>query len=547
MCESGNNYTQVLAQAKDKTSEIKTLNVDVDKVLAELERINRVVLDEVKSLKEKKEEYFINDYIDMAYREGISQIEEAFSSLKEYEVLIEIKDLCHYIENNLCLLKNDNAILNKVIESIVLTLKKMEVNNITITNPKEIRILKIFYQEIYRIIKIELTLSDESELLNFIKSHNQNIEYLVDLINQNLVNLENLVTDKKYMRNIYDRLDYLKAIKENRLDSRLIKEIIRLKGQKTNETSFVASLSLLQSKLQNNISYQRRLNSNKDSVESKLEKNKHYRVKRLEIGKSFITIALAAVIILTGTKRAGDRSVKTYDTTKITYSNMMEEPKTTLHTYNVLFSADEIDRTLIKAAEPWKVNDNFFERQVFEYDVSELALDNLEDYFNTDYSKYQISEKIETKKSLVKDDVYEDQLITIEKEITKLSENDKFDGFNIFMYICILVLYYQFDRILFMLCKFNLKSLVFDELNEFKKFTFRRFFKLYRGERRQLENQLEDIVTEFDQLVEENKRILDKLEESKSDPYYEFIMGKYETLKKKIDMYSRPNIKRFVK
>ncbi len=364
-------YQTLLTKIKKMIISIKEMEIDTSQYEAMLKEINDEVLQ--KGIKN-------NSY---------NKLNNIYQLLKPYEVYYEAIYNCRYV---LLKINCDNTLEEiKYYANLVIASIKNVKKNEGLDHQFEEKLLKEIYDIAYQVIKVELIITGESCIYNYILNNQIDIYFFDEIIRNDLmkINCHNSV-------NIQEKIYDIKrqGIDASFFDLELIKMLIAYSDKKTIDKINLKFDSLSDEIIKNGDE----LDLTSSSVEQLKEEitdetirtsryRKSIRVKiislflalNLIIGGGYLTVRIAKN---SSSKHVFNKIVTEYDqSTDKLYSYEYEE------TFNNKNNADNY--TLVEVYEPGEYCENCkeFHGNVMRYVFDEITLDSIYDYLTYDVSK----------------------------------------------------------------------------------------------------------------------------------------------------------------
>lgn len=559
MVDQALEYKSLLNKVDIMINNVNTLGMDTTRYKETLQKIINEVEDTTKVSKSKwgnnASMVLICDYA-----LGIKKLRALELELSEYEVYFKAINSCEYLLMRIDKMNNTNnkeevkSYANEIIES----LRAIKLSN-TIHYSDEKQIVEKIYDVAYKIIELEIITFGSSQVYEYVKNYDIDTYFLDRRIRKeveslNLKDKEN----KKIQEKIYE-------ISRNGLDSNYFNlELIKLLICNSNnidlKDNIVQELNSLKQEINNNANrYKNVLFRYKGlcSVQQNRLKNiRNYR--KIIFGRMFSSIVSLSIIvggffgIHTLMKKMSTSQV--YPKTTTTYSDVYGKKVEDGYSH---METEEQDRTYIHVYTDWYDN---FElgtiRDIYTYDVSNVELENIEDYLDLNYTELDADKKtvsLEDGASLSQKGYTEVEKISIdrsrEESVTSTGTYIAISFWFYLMYICILLIieieilikgfsnkYLGIINNIYQLLEFNIKDYK-EDMDKYKKEL--QEYKFYLKGLLEDINKYEELKSRFDELYNQNKYLLDNPEEllSKIDSLSqelskEDIKGKLRSLKR---------------
>ncbi len=382
-------FESLVEELKIMITNISDIGIDTKKYK---EKLNNIINDVHSNVEESKEKWGnnANMFLETDYYPGIKKLNRLKLELNEYNIYFKAVNTCKYLILELDDIENlkDDEKINNYVETIIELLIDIKNSNI-IYNKRKKTILKEVYDIVYKIIKLEIIKFGKSRVYEYVKDYGIDTSFLEKYVRKDI---ENLNLDNEKYENIQKKVYEINSdgLTSNYFDIDLIKLLIKYSDNIDSKEEIVNELKNLKNRL-NDIAetYNEALfKCNNCLSKSKriLMDLKKYR-KRILMRFTYTIVSLGIFVVgLFSTnyliKKLCTKQV--YPKTTTTYSN--EYGKEILDGYS-LVGNNEQDKTYIKVY--GDLIDGIGEdiREIYTYDVSNVYLDNIEDYLNLDYLK----------------------------------------------------------------------------------------------------------------------------------------------------------------
>ncbi len=492
------------------------------------------------------------------YALGIKKLRALELELSEYEVYFKAINSCEYLLMRIEETKTTDS--KEEVESyaneIIELLKAIKFSS-TIHYSDEKQIVEKIYDVAYKIIQLEIITLGRSQVYEYIKIYDIDTYFLDKCIRKEVesLNLKNN-KNKKIKEKIYeisrDGLD------TSYFDIELIKLLICNSDDIDLKDNIIKELNDLKKEINNTV-----LLGDRTFSRYKYSLDEQYRIfmlmkkyRRKIIGRITSIIVSSSIVvgsffgIHTLMKKIATSQV--YPKTTVTYSDKYGKEVKDDYSY---VEKEEQDKTYIHVYTDWY--DDFWKgtkRDIYTYDVSDIELENIEDYLDLDYSELEVSKETVSLKNdndLSQKGYTEVEEISIDKSreesITSIGTYLAVSLVPYVIYLCILLgtessmldindKRWGIINSLYQLLKYDMgdykeeKSKYKKELKECKKYLNNLLEKI---------NKYENLKTRFNELYNQNKYLLDNPEEllSKIDTLSlnlskEDIKGKLRSLKR---------------
>lgn len=551
-------FESLVEELKIMITNISDIGIDTKKYK---EKLNNIINDVHSNVEESKEKWGnnANMFLETDYYPGIKKLNRLKLELNEYNIYFKAVNTCKYLILELDDIENlkDDEKINNYVETIIELLIDIKNSNI-IYNKRKKTILKEVYDIVYKIIKLEIIKFGKSRVYEYVKDYGIDTSFLEKYVRKDI---ENLNLDNEKYENIQKKVYEINSdgLTSNYFDIDLIKLLIKYSDNIDSKEEIVNELKNLKNRL-NDIAetYNEALfKCNNCLSKSKriLMDLKKYR-KRILMRFTYTIVSLGIFVVgLFSTnyliKKLCTKQV--YPKTTTTYSN--EYGKEILDGYS-LVGNNEQDKTYIKVY--GDLIDGIGEdiREIYTYDVSNVYLDNIEDYLNLDYLKLDYDKQtvmikqgdysktngyVEVKQTMIdrtKEESY------LDKELYQVD--------SILSYILYILLIVIFENIVYIASRGEGYFGIFTNMSQLLKYNIGEYNKYKVKHRKELQeckcylnsmleelSKYEELKVRFDELYNQNKYLLDDPEEllSKIDSLSqelskEDIKGKLRSLKR---------------
>lgn len=317
----------------DKIDIIKRYGVSVSKYEKKLQEIlnkteddNITISDDGKALASMKKET-----INMDILNSLKKLEEELDSYEYYlKIYFRNSSLQNEIENN-------KDITEEKIELFVKTAKSLlkEIEDINIDNVKETKkIIKDIYYTVYKVIKLELIMNGESNLLKFIISKNNGTEYINDLVREEINKLKK---DGLLDQEIIDLINKLsmKGINYTYASDKLIL-LLALKDKDLVLSKFDYQLNLYDERIKKIKDDKNTAKENKDTSVDKLsilETKRNRSRNKAIISSILLSLNLISYKVMPSILKSGNTET-TYRITRELYDTISDEVRSEKEEYS---------------------------------------------------------------------------------------------------------------------------------------------------------------------------------------------------------------------
>lgn len=494
------------------------------------------------------------------YALGIKKLRALELELSEYEVYFKAINSCEYlfmrIEETKTIDSKEEveSYANEIIES----LKAIKFSS-TIHYSDEKQIVEKIYDVAYKIIQLEIITLGHSEVYEYIKNYDIDTYFLDRCIRKD-IELLNLKDDnnKKIKEKIYELSR--NGLDANYFDIELIKLLMCNSNDIDLKDNIIKELNNLKKEINDTVNvYDRtlsRCNYSFDELHRRLTILKKY---RKEVFKRVTATIVSSSIVIGGflcinTLMKKLSTSKVYPKTTTTYSD--EYGNVVENSYSYVENKEQ-DSTYIYVYTDWY--DDFWRdeiKDIYTYDVSNVDLENIEDYLNLNYTELDSNKEtvsLRDGKNLPEKGYVEVEKITIDRsKEEEYTNNDMYILFSIWSYtlyigILAVIEYKKFDKYsdgnylgiinnMYQLFENNIKDYKKDKVkykNELQE------CKSYLNNLLEQINKYEELRTRFNELYNQNKyllenpeKLLSKIDTLSQELSKEDIKGKLRSLKR---------------
>ena len=240
-------YNSLYQEVSLAISNIKNLGFDASEFENSLKNIHNEVNNNVKVnyVKGMAEASYVQ-----SYATGINELNKLKIKLDNYDVYASAYNTCNYIN---MVLNNEisQRELEKCISKIIATLKGINKSR-TIDYDNEKHIVEKIYETAYNVIKLEIVMTGDSQLYQFVKNEDTNISYFNNLI---IRDIETIDLQDDTNKNIKTKMYELgqNGVYSNYLDLEFIKLILLSNGNLDIKKAITDNLGNICDELQDNI------------------------------------------------------------------------------------------------------------------------------------------------------------------------------------------------------------------------------------------------------------------------------------------------------
>ena len=368
------DFDTIVAEIELSIKRISELGIDTKKYKDFLTDIKNEV---TKSISTSGVQTLVYDNKKVSYGPSIAKLQVLKEQLDVYEVYVRIYNNCLYIENEIETDITNNQLLDMVSQMIANLIEIGKSSNIQFDGKKEL-ISKIYYI-VYKVIKIEILKTGESQLCLFVRESDNNAKQLNLIIARELADIK---VDYLLEKKLYE-------IKQNGVNCNYIDiDLIRLIMYQSGEYNFSEAVAR---ELEGRINTLReRIDKTNDLLSHTTADynwfNRHQQSvseSKKGIKKTLISFGIALAIFFTG-GYFGSRlhkkswSVPYFERTSKIYSSITED--TDVVTDSVFGGYEDGDKeALIRVYDKY---DGTGERKYLEFDVSDKVYDTPKEYYD---------------------------------------------------------------------------------------------------------------------------------------------------------------------
>ena len=558
MVDQAIEYKSLLNKVDIMINNVDTLGMDTTRYK---ETLKKIINEVESSTKVSKTKWGNNASMVLIcdYGLGIKKLRALELELSQYEVYFKAINSCEYLLmkidriNSVDSKEEVKSYANEIIESL-----KLIKFSSTIHYSDEKKIVEKIYDVAYRIIKLEIITMGSSQLYEYIKKDDVDTYFLDNCIRKEIeaINLKD-EKNKKIKEKTYELSR--NGLDANYFDIELIKLLICNSNDIDLKENIIKELNSLKKELNDLV---RTYNNVLVDYNICLSKEKRTLID-LQIWRERILIRLISTIVSLGVIVGGGFGInylvkklstnQVYPKTTTTYSD--ENGKDILKGYS-LVESDEEDKTYIKVyGELIDKTDADF-RDVYIYDVSDIYLDNIEDYLDLDYSNLDYDKDTVR----INQGDYSNQNGYVEVIQTTIDRNKEesylqkgvYQLNSILSYISYILLIVIFENIVYIASRgegylgifTNMHQLLKYNMGEYNKYKVKhrkelQEFKRYLNSMLEELSKYEELKLRFNELYDQNKYLLDnpekllnKIDELSQELNKEEIKGKLKSLKR---------------
>lgn len=558
MVDQAIEYKSLLNKVDIMINNVDTLGMDTTRYK---ETLKKIINEVESSTKVSKTKWGNNASMVLIcdYGLGIKKLRALELELSQYEVYFKAINSCEYLLmkidriNSVDSKEEVKSYANEIIES----LKSIKFSS-TIHYSDEKKIVEKIYDVAYRIIKLEIMTMGSSQVYEYIKKYDVDTYFLDNCIRKEIeaINLKD-EKNKKIKEKTYELSR--NGLDANYFDIELIKLLICNSNDIDLKENIIKELNSLKKEL-NDIA--RTYNKALLECSNCLSKEKRTLID-LEIWRKRILIRVTSTVVSLGVIVGGLFGInylvkktstnQVYPKTTTTYSD--EYGKDVSEGYS-LVESDEQDKTYIKVYRELidEIGADF--RDIYTYDVSDVYLDNIENYLNLDYSKLDY----EKDTVRINQGDYSNQNGYVEVIQTTIDRNKEesylhkgvYQLNSILSYISYILLIVIFENIVYIASRGEGYLGIFTNMHQLLKYNMGEYNKYKVKHRKELQeckrylnsmleelSKYEELKLRFNELYDQNKYLLDnpekllnKIDELSQELSKEEIKGKLKSLKR---------------
>lgn len=389
---------------QSKILEIRRLLSQLQELDVDTSTYEQFVAQIVTNLEQKITELHVamESYIDLysadSFKEStlVKEYSNAVNNLEKLKIILiekhntyaEIKNLIIQLES--ALLQIDKNNISEYVSQANNLLMKLTYSP-TVENKEKQKLISQAYQVVYKILKLELTLSPTTNLLTTILNSDISISFIENLILEEINTLDINDNNNKF---IFDRIKTLKlkglttdyVDKELLISLELIKNPEYLEQTRDNIETICKQIITTSSKTVNNANfYFNYMQDKKRFMREYLSDAAKKALPLIGINSLILIVGITGIITI----KKGSFN-KIYKTKTITYNVNNDEFKTPTEDYQKMTAVT----TNITLYEPWTKNlthcqdetceYNKYQRNIYIYDVSSVEYADLKDYAELD-------------------------------------------------------------------------------------------------------------------------------------------------------------------
>lgn len=532
-------YDTLYQSTKDKIEKLKNIQIDTIELEQKLYSINIKVEQEVSEVAVTSSLY--SDSVGLTYINGIKELKRIQSIIDNYNFYFKLNNLLKLLKLKLDSLdKIEENELNIYVEEIKGYLTEIKTSS-TINYKDEEKLIDELYEIAYLMIKKELLLKENSELLDFVLKSSIDTTRIDKLIHREVSEFD-LKNNKEIASQIY-KLDSV-GVNSNYVDKNFIMCLAKL--------NYNNKIAIEQANEEDYKKLMEQLLDTKDKIDENEENtyNKYYfsygednvskykkavgecmdRIKsyKKEIIKSWISIFLSLTTLITsGFFLIPKMNIcKNYKTTTYTYEDENAEPLIE-EDYEAKLNHDKY--VVYKEITPFEKNllGTKYTRKITTYNLSDINLDNNKDYYDLDLEMLNRESSTTTseKEQLTLDDIYEDT----KKELTVKNQdyNDSIPSAGnkvLYVFLCCLL------EIL--LCAFRGNISIFKAMFTIYSYKDKIKYSINEGELKANEVLLDNLCKDLKELISTNYQLKDAFVKT-----YQQITYKYGKTKEIEELY----------
>ena len=479
------------------------------------------------------------------YAKGIGELNKIKRRLEDFDRYFRVLNSCHYLGMKCSESNITNEQLEKYVSEMIYDLKII-ISTDTTDYDTERHIVEAVYEMAYKLIKLEIIMTGDSNIYQYAKAEDINVAYFNTLIKADINKLKldkyPAIKEKVYeirrqgISSSYFDLELIKRllVSDNKLDLKkpITDRIMSVTDEIGQSTRKIEELL----KALNNSQYSEGIIKNNLKDE--------YRNLRYRLTTFLVTLSLMIGGGI-GIQKAA-KAIATEDayieTTEI-YSSATDELTTS--SKKVFASSEPIKEVTIKDYQPYESDD---ERTYVKYDVSFHDFDTLKEYYEYGIDNYGVVGKVDndTKRNGATISNYRDKYTEV------ISTTYEYNGVetNPGDYVSFLILFYFLYLLPLFLIELayygftDCKTVIIGSISELKDIIadIISYKKTYKNERARINeiidkimaeiNKNEELRNKFNELYEQNKYLLDRPEELYKKVFDETEMQKLAEAKK---------------
>ena len=429
-------FQSTLLKIKMMLNSLESIGLDISPYEEILEKIEQAS----KNIKMSGDDttLFSSDIAGMDYAKLTAKLQELESRLKEYEIYFKP---FNYVDS-VSLVANYTVEELKIIAKTVISLLNSINYSKTRIYKTEKNVVEKLYSFAYKIIKLELSRSGSSQVLDWCKNDTIAANFINHEVEKDLAKLSKEELKNPILKECIAR-EKAKGLAFSYLDETLI---LNLTIQNSDELldEIKEALTNIAKTLEEN-GY--RLNSNEKKLKGLNKDIKEEKVafKKAVVADSLKCVATLSLIagMLFGTYKFAkfitkveylDTKSEVFSTSQVVQTPTKEGYLPKIDSSDAEVVDENITTTKIIEYGPWEKAffSDVYSREVATFDVSGINYSNLEDYLSLDLKAlgYEAEETEETKETLSPEDLYDELIREVERTTQNLDDVEiKHDGF----------------------------------------------------------------------------------------------------------------------
>jgi len=387
------SYNGKLIEINDNIKQLETLGINADNYNLLIDNIKTDVEAQIKECNTKYNQIdsniFLNESLVTIYTNAINKIDKVNQHiLSIYNDYYKIR--MKYTELNNIIQDIDNINIQEFSKKILDLLKELKTLE-SIDYEDERDLIEGIYNLVYMVIKLEIVYTSNSQLLEYVKTNDNDISYITKLIKDDI---EKLSRKNSVLSNKVQELDKIGLRDNQYLDKDLIMLICVTDNKKLStkvEKEFLNSIDQY-TKVSNELVKLEEINKSDNNRIAELKKeNKNLEFKKLLKRISLLVnlgiVSGAIAFSIQGTKKM-TQSIE-YKTITTTYDTSMPEEEI-LEEY----LPETMNQVSLTEYSEWEEPGYFrdgYKRYVYNYDLSNVEFyDNVEDYLNPELKEKMV-------------------------------------------------------------------------------------------------------------------------------------------------------------
>ena len=429
-------FQSTLLKIKMMLNSLESIGLDISPYEEILEKIEQAS----KNIKMSGDDttLFSSDIAGMDYAKLTAKLQELESRLKEYEIYFKSSN---YVDS-ISLVANYTVEELKIIAKTVISLLNSINYSKTRIYKTEKNVVEKLYSFAYKIIKLELSRSGSSQVLDWCKNDTIAANFINHEVEKDLAKLSKEELNNPMLKECIAR-EKAKGLAFSYLDETLI---LNLTIQNSDELldEIKEALTNIAHTLEEN-EYSLNRNEKKLKGLNKDIKEEKVAFKKAVVADSLKCVATLSLIagMLFGTYKFAkfitkveylDTKSEVFSTSQVVQTPTKEGYLPKIDSSDAEVVDETITTTKIIEYGPWEktfFNDGY-SREVATFDVSGINYSNLEDYLSLDLKTlgYEAEETEETKETLSPEDLYDELIREVERTTQNLDDVEiKHDGF----------------------------------------------------------------------------------------------------------------------